>query len=561
MASNDRFARGKARLMQHEQIIIKERTVVKRMGQTLPEDSIKIPKIGEWNLSVPTNYDDFSNTNIENFDNAEEITDDSIIPHQEQFISSNTNSPLKKNRQFPKSVPMTRAQTRHSGISSRIPRTTIQTANKKTRDNSIRSNSGLNHQTPAIPPPYLVRPPRVLFNDTDPLNKLTVNPPGTYSTDLEEIVHSKYRSSKLPLPPLKTSESEMTSTVSTAKTKKRSTINSNEDSEINDNEINSINDNTLTETQSNLNYEAVPPEMLQPSFLPLETFDDASYEEYPLNELLKDPHAMSKYNDNGVSKWMHCKILHYDEKTKLFLIEWDKNQKRKKVPRFNLRFDREDPVKFQERIAAARRNCARNETAIRFESRISQMPIRNLPHLAPEDIANIHSQIGISIDQKYYPNLLLLDAEVEQDFKLNNNRIAFSYEIEHNPMIPNRDEFIEYLYSDSYNWKSIGTYTNGANSEFTKNVEYEMKDETSFGLVERWNFNINSIIQKMSNLHLLANPKILEGLLIIWGIFQDSVELTLLTDGFNELLSLDDFVEKELNHLKNVSKNFKDSIQ
>ena len=65
----------------------------------------------------------------------------------------------------------------------------------------------------------------------------------------------------------------------------------------------------------------------------------------------------------------------------------------------------------------------------------------------------------------------------------------------------------------------------------------------------------------MSKVHLLANSKILEGILIIWGIFQDSVALTLLTDGFNEILSLDDFVEKQLNNLQKISKNFKDSIQ
>ena len=117
--------------------------------------------------------------------------------------SPKENSPPRKNHQFPKSVPITRAQTRHSGISSRIPGTTLPTASRKTRDNSKKSNSGLNSQTSVIPPPYLARPPRIVFNDADPLSKLTVNPPGTYSTDLNEIIHSKYRSPKLPLPPLK----------------------------------------------------------------------------------------------------------------------------------------------------------------------------------------------------------------------------------------------------------------------------------------------------------------------------------------------------------------------
>ena len=552
MTSGDRFSRGKARLIQHEQIIIKERNVVKRLGQPLPEESIKIPKIGEWNLSVPTNYDDYSIENNENIDDEEFVTDDHLS-NQFQIDRPNSNLNTIRNRQLPKSVPMSRSQKRQVGIPSRIPGTTLPTATQKTRTNNKRSSLGPNHQTAAIPPPYLIRPPKVISYDTDPLSRLTVNPPGTFSTDLEEIIHSKYRSPKLPLPPLKNEDypdTEITSTVTTAKTKKRNIENTDESNDLTNTEI----------APTEINYDDVSPELLQPSFLPLETFDDKSYEEYPLEELMKDPRAMSKYQDNSVCKWMHCRILNYDPKTKLFLIEWDKNKKRKKVPRFNLRFDREDPVKFEERIAVARRNCARNETALRFESRVTQMPTGNLPHLAQEDIINIHSQIGYNVDQKYYPNLLFLDAEVEQDFKINNNRIAFSYEVEHNPLIPNRDEFVEYLYSDSYASKSIGTYTGGTNDDFFK-ILTTSNGSVTYGLVEKWNLDINSMIKKMSETHLLANPKILEGLLIIWGIFQDSKSVTLLTDGFPELLSLDDFLLREKNHLEKTAKTFKDSIQ
>ncbi|OHT14597.1 Dynein heavy chain family protein [Tritrichomonas foetus] len=450
--SGDRFARGKARLIQHEQIIIKERNIVKRLGQTLPEETIEIPKIGEWNL-------------------ADEAATAVPSPKRPSVLS-----PTKKQKAiFPRSMPMTRVQNRSSLVSQ----------NKKTRYET-NENPG-----PSVPPPFMLHPPRILAPGIDPLDRLNVNPPGTVSTDLETIIHSKYRSPKKALPPLKTREYSL------------------DDS----NEI-------------------VIPENEGSSFLPLETFDDDSFVEYSLDELLKDPHGVSKFQ----GKWMPCNILNYDPNSQLFLIEWEKNKKRKKVPRFNLRFNREDPAKFQARINAARRACSRQETAIRFESRVTQMPTGNLPQLAQEDIINIHSQIGNPIESKYFARLRELDAEVEQDFKLNNNRIEFTYELEHNPMIPNRDEFVEFL----------------SKGESPPKV---------FGLIEQNNYDMKEMIHSMSELHLMANHRILEGLYIIWGIFMDSEMLTLLTDGFPELLSLRDFIVKECNHLEYITKQFKDSIQ
>jgi hypothetical protein len=47
----DRFSRRKERLITHEQGLIEQKEQAKRLGQKLPEDSVKIPKIGEWALS------------------------------------------------------------------------------------------------------------------------------------------------------------------------------------------------------------------------------------------------------------------------------------------------------------------------------------------------------------------------------------------------------------------------------------------------------------------------------------------------------------------------------
>ena len=443
--SGDRFSRGKARLIQHEQIIFKERNVVKRLGQTLPEETVEIPKIGEWNLAE-----------------GAPLTEKHSPKNQRRLLTA------KKQPSFPRTMPASRL----------CNRSLVKTEHKRSRD--------LVSPKPGVyPPPFLLKPPRIISSNIDPLDRLTVNPPGTVSTNLETIIHSKHRSPQLPLPPLQTFEE--------------------------------YDDDT---------------EVFESSFLPLETFDDATLEEFPLEELMKDPRGVSKFG----AKWEHCTVLNYNPTSKLFLIEWDRNKKRKKVPRFNLRFDREDPQKFIFRVNAARRACARQETAIRFESRVQMMPTGNLPMLDQEDIINIHSQIGNNIDPKYYPLLRELDAEVEQDFKLNNNRIEFTYELEHNPLIPNRDEFVEFL-------------------------TVEPKPVRHYGLVDKIDFDMNEAIAHMTDLHLMGNRRILEGLYTIWGIFVDSYSLTLLTDGYPDLLSLNDFVEKERSHLQSTTSRFKDSIQ
>ena len=52
----DRFEKAKNQLLNTEEKIQSRRLQSKRLGKLLPEEKIKIPKIGEWNLSpgIPT---------------------------------------------------------------------------------------------------------------------------------------------------------------------------------------------------------------------------------------------------------------------------------------------------------------------------------------------------------------------------------------------------------------------------------------------------------------------------------------------------------------------------
>ena len=57
----ERFERAKLLLKKHEQFVQADRQQQKRLGKTLPDERIKIPKIGEWALSQQTYEDEIEN--------------------------------------------------------------------------------------------------------------------------------------------------------------------------------------------------------------------------------------------------------------------------------------------------------------------------------------------------------------------------------------------------------------------------------------------------------------------------------------------------------------------
>ena len=81
----NRFEKAKKQLLSNEKVIEKERLELKKCGKKLPEEIIKLPKIGEWNLS--------QNSDIQ-------------IP-----VNKTKGSPNKKRfKPFPNSIPLTPEQ-------------------------------------------------------------------------------------------------------------------------------------------------------------------------------------------------------------------------------------------------------------------------------------------------------------------------------------------------------------------------------------------------------------------------------------------------------------------
>ncbi|KAK8861158.1 hypothetical protein M9Y10_012853 [Tritrichomonas musculus] len=438
----DRFGRAKSRLLQNEQTKQSERKLKKRLGTVLPDETVKIPKIGEWNLSEQKKHE--------------------IAPPQRP----STTTP-RRARGFPQEVPLSATQKsrQEHPVQDLLPPSSTQTP-----------------RSPAKPL-FKLRPPRPITEAPRTGSPRKVYPNGTLTTDLNSIISSKHRQAARPLPPIPRDE------------KKEETI-----------------------------------------FLPLEVFDDSTYEEFPIEELLKTPVGYSKYNDlNGNFYWAKCNVLDHDPKTGVFLIEWQNSKKRKKVARYNLRFERENEAKFQARIDAAKKACVRYETQVRFDNRVSQLPTDDLPELANDDIQDIISLVGVKAQNKYESIRNTLLDEVKQNFKYINNQLDFIYELKLNPLMPDRDAFLSIL-----------------------PIPEPVPDS---GLVDHAPIDFSNVLKNVSNNLLYANGNILHGLMTIWGIFQDSKNLVFLTNGYNETLPLEEFITRQNQQLTSTVKLFKGAMQ
>ena len=307
------------------------------------------------------------------------------------------------------------------------------------------------------------------------------------STNIDSILASKYRTLPKPLPPLKDANEE-------------------------------IKDNSDT-------------------FLPLELFDNTAYDEFSVDYLLAHPKAWSKYSDmeQGETEWKECKAISYDPETFKFVIEWADSKKRKKVTRFNIRFEIENVEKFKERIEAAKRASIKYEMKFRFNSRIDSMSTEELPELSMPSLTTIVRMMNIPRNIKYEKlvNDLLNDAD--QKFQRMNNRLEFEYELEHNQNLPNRDDFLQF-------------------------IRKPKKYNTSYGLVMKGSDQFKNIIMNISKIDLKANPYILEGIQIIHSILIKSQGLQLLNSYIEDPLELDEFVKVQLNFLSQSSETFKKLI-
>ncbi|EAY21562.1 Dynein heavy chain family protein [Trichomonas vaginalis G3] len=441
MFARGRFQRGKSRLIEREEKMNEEKILNKSLKKTIPEETIKTPVIGEWSLNPKV-----------------EAKDPRLIEHltaQSQLKQPRISYPSQA--QTPETYqPSQREKEKRNLVSSM----------------SLRSTHTFKIQTPNMNSPAKVMPePKIDF------------PEGKTTTNLQEILRSKFVSPAEPLPPLQDPDS-------------------------------------ITDTK----------------FLPLEYFDDLSCAQFDIPELMKDPRAVSKFTDfNGQTKWLPCKVIDFNEETQLFTIQWEPKEKgkvkEKKVPRFNIRFLREDPDKFEERVKVARHACTIYEATIRFNTRVSLMPTKELPDLPQNAVDGILKRLSTDIQDK---GNSIIEEQIKPDFKLLNNKLNFINEINHNPLVPNREEFM-LLEEEPPKVPESGLVT--TISSFAKAQQY-IKDNLLYG-----------------------DAVIMNGLFSIWDIFQVSRSRSLILDNFNKVLALEDFITRQYTFLGSQSVEIRTAIE
>ncbi|OHS98393.1 Dynein heavy chain family protein [Tritrichomonas foetus] len=439
MSAGGRFSRGKSRLIERESVIRDKKAINKRIGRINPEDTVKIPIIGEWDVGeqVPTN------------------------PYEQRSVTT-----LKNVRPFPKSVPLTDNQ-----IQRILEKPVTEPIEEPHVNPKQIIDAPMKVKLPQVLKAPAVYEPRICF------------PEGTATTDLSSILRAKHRAPARPLPPLHER------------------------------------DNELGESE----------------FLPLEYFDDIALSEYTNDELMKNPHGVSKYTSNGETTWERCFVVDFNNDTRMYTIEWEANHKRKRVPRFNIRFDMENPDKFNIRVEAAKKARILYQASVRFDARLALMPIDNLPGIPDDSMQRIHNRSGQPTG-KYAEMLEEMENEIKYDYKALSNKMEYIYELEHNPLIPNRDEFM-----------------------------LLKKDHRllvpNFGLAFIPHYDFKEVLNQVQSRHLFANQYIQEGVYHIWKIFQNSNHIIFLNKGFNKILTLEDFVTRQYQHLNDTTKQVKESIQ
>jgi hypothetical protein len=165
-----RLVRGRTRLLAKEQAIADERDVSKRLGNVLPEETVRIPRIGEWALS-------------------EKDHPDAPVREMDPEIA-------RRLRPFPRSIPLNTAQrARASKLSENPPIPTIMKPRPK-------SNAPLPVHAPKGVPCEITRAP------IPPPESRIEFPAGTATTNLTDILRSKCMIPQRPAPVNPATEAE-----------------------------------------------------------------------------------------------------------------------------------------------------------------------------------------------------------------------------------------------------------------------------------------------------------------------------------------------------------------
>ena len=226
--SGDRFLKGKSRLIQRESDVYQKKRLSRKVGITIPEDTVTIPKIGQWSLG-----------------------------------SSNLTAPTMKPIQRPKTSISDQTEKDEKVIESNEINSTTQIISTITPSSKISKRPTTSKKLTKI------SIPKAATNKTNFTEKLVDFPQGTVTTDIDDILRSKYRRPSTVVPPI----------------------------------------DSNPETREDFSIDT--------RFLPLEYFDDSTYEEFSIEELMKDEYfnfdekTSNNFNNDIEQSFSKCQNRYY----------------------------------------------------------------------------------------------------------------------------------------------------------------------------------------------------------------------------------------------------------
>lgn len=174
-------------------------------------------------------------------------------------------------------------------------------------------------------------------------------------------------------------------------------------------------------------------------FLPLEMFDDDSFEKHSPEEWIslggaEGTPARSRFFNGNEYVWKPCLVTGFDEEKNMFYIIWkDKegniSQKSKKVKRFNLIFDDEDEKMFHQRVRCAQMRRRNSERELRLALQVAKIPDEQVTEVSEEQIHRILSLVAAEFLKDHIESIRSAISDMEKDFETSVKRSIFEYEM------------------------------------------------------------------------------------------------------------------------------------
>eukprot|EP01063_Lacrimia_lanifica_P030854 TRINITY_DN4987_c0_g4_i2.p1 TRINITY_DN4987_c0_g4~~TRINITY_DN4987_c0_g4_i2.p1 ORF type:complete len:4157 (+),score=1788.38 TRINITY_DN4987_c0_g4_i2:76-12546(+) len=175
------------------------------------------------------------------------------------------------------------------------------------------------------------------------------------------------------------------------------------------------------------------------SYLPLEAFDDASFDERNMDDWMKLGHDENgefkfvpalglRFDNVEQGRWCACGVLQWSHNDQKLQVEWTSHKKVTWLPRLHVMFLAENPETHAARVIAAQNARKETEAVLRYHLYIDSMPIDEsepLDQIQLDRIRDLSINTNKLAENEDHLNIPSLVQEISTDYSRTLNRILF----------------------------------------------------------------------------------------------------------------------------------------